>query len=105
MNEGDAMSANKRPDWNLCVRPREGNYRWQKVGVAWTSDAGNISIRLDRDAEPPDWASCVVMLFPAREAEERPARPVAKWSAKPPANPFKSEIAPHENEGDAPSWL
>lgn len=49
----------KKPDWTLCVKVGE---KWQKVGAAWNTERGNISIRLDSTVQAGNF-----MAFPYRE--------------------------------------
>ena len=37
----------KRPDYNLCVKPKEGPGVNNKIGVAWRDDQDRISIKLN----------------------------------------------------------
>lgn len=36
----------RRPDYNLCVKPKEGQGVYTKVGVAWKDEQDRISIVL-----------------------------------------------------------
>ena len=60
-----------RPDWNLCVRRKGEEGRWQKIGAGWSNERGGISLRIDDnvnldwwDVFGGDWS---IYLFPTRE--------------------------------------
>ena len=36
----------RRPDYNVCVKPKEGGNAYTKIGGAWKDDQGRISITL-----------------------------------------------------------
>ncbi len=117
------MSTGKKPDWSICVKPKGNEGKWTKIGAAWTSEKGNISMRLDDGTDPPNWETETVMLFPYREDRrwkrgtggnaQKWAAPMAHTAQKPterqkPSQPVPQEdIGPDPDETDpnAPHWL
>lgn len=63
------MNTKRRPDWNLCVKEREGEHPWSKIGAGWTNDKGNISIHLDHGQSLPDTKRFMLYLFKVKDGE------------------------------------
>lgn len=76
--------AGKKPDYDLCVKPKTGEGYNAKVGVAWRDEEGRISIKLNTCAVLSHADDVWISLYPAKNKEPRRVKPEPALDYGPP---------------------
>lgn len=90
----------KRPDFNLCVKPKEGPGVNTKIGVAWSDEQGRFSIKLNPCVVLSHADDVWISLYPADYQEQ--SRQKHYPNPKPPAQDNFDYGPPPMTDDDVP---